>query len=84
MIVEKAFPLKSSCEKRSYRIDSSNIGFLKFILEAYEGMAQLTTIDPALGFIDVFIAPGCEQDFELLLSHLKTKILIEDRNGPAT
>ena len=84
MAVEKASSLKSVCKKKSFRIDSSNIGFLKFILEAYEGMAQLTTIDPALGFIDVFVAPGCEEEFELLLSRLKTEMLIEDRVGPAT
>ena len=44
----------------------------------------MTTIDPALGFIDIFVPPGCEEEFELLLSHLKTEMLIEDRIGPAT
>jgi hypothetical protein len=80
--MHKDFTENLRCEKRTYRIDPSNIAFLKFVLEAYEGMAQLTTSDPALGLIDVYIAPGCANDFELLLSDLKKQMLIEDPRVP--
>jgi hypothetical protein len=43
------------------------VHFLRFILEAYEGIAVLTTLDPQLGHIRLSIAPGCERDVQHLL-----------------
>ncbi len=43
-----------------YRIDRRDISFLRFILEAYDGMAVVTTLDAALGIVSVAVAPGCE------------------------
>jgi hypothetical protein len=46
--------------RRFYRIDRRDISFLRFILEAYDGMAVLTTRDAALGIVSITMAPGCE------------------------
>jgi hypothetical protein len=43
------------------------VHYLRFILEAYEGIAVLTTLDPQLGHIRLSVAPGCEPDVLLLL-----------------
>ncbi len=43
-----------------YRIDRRDISFLRFILEAYDGMAVVTTRNAALGNISITVAPGCE------------------------
>lgn len=51
-------PLRTS--QRFYRIDRRDIGFLRFIIEAYDGMAVLTTRDAPRGIVSVTIAPGCE------------------------
>jgi len=43
------------------------IHFLRFILEAYEGIATVTTLQPQLGLVRLNIAPGCEDDVERIL-----------------
>jgi len=62
---------------RTYRVDTSRISFLKFILEAYDGMAQLTTLNPDLGLVEIYVASGCMSDFEKVIMDLKKQMLIE-------
>jgi hypothetical protein len=64
-------------ENRTYRVDTSQISFLKFILEAYDGMAQMTTLDPGLGVVEIYVSSGCLKDFEMLIVDLKKQMLIE-------
>ena len=37
--------------KRYYRVDRREIAFLRFIFEAYDGLAVLETLDPEAGSI---------------------------------
>ena len=46
--------------RRFYRINRRDISFLRFILEAYDGVALLTTQDAQQGIVSLTIAPGCE------------------------
>jgi hypothetical protein len=46
--------------QRCFRIDRRDISFLRFVLEAYEGVAVLTTVDTRNGVVSVRIAPGSE------------------------
>lgn len=46
--------------KRCYRVDRCQIGFVKFILEAYDNIAVMSTLDSRQGVVQVTIAPGCE------------------------
>jgi hypothetical protein len=62
---------------RYYRLDPKEISFLKFILEAYDGMAVVTTLDPFQGIISITIAPGCIQEAEKIIEGLKDEIVIE-------
>ena len=64
--------------KKYYRIDRREISFLKFILEAYDGLAVLTTIDSEKGIVVINIAPGCEADVEMILQDLKKNVMIEN------
>ena len=64
--------------KKYLRIERSKIFFLKFILEAYDGIALLRTIDPESGFIALHVSPGCEEDVEMILCDLEKDIMIED------
>ena len=59
------------------RIDRREIAYFKFILEAYEGVALLTTIDPHLGMVELLIGPGCENDVNQLIEDLSGHIRIE-------
>ena len=61
-----------------YRVDRSRIAFVKFILEACDGIATMSTVDPQKGIVLFRVAPGCEPDFNHVLSDLKKEILFEE------
>jgi hypothetical protein len=63
--------------KRYYRIDRREIAFLRFIFEAYDGLAIIETLDSVAGSIIIHIAPGCEPDVEMILGELKKDIFME-------
>lgn len=64
--------------KKYYTIDRKNISYLKFILEAYEGIAVITTIDRAKGIIMLRIPPGCENDVDEVLHDLGKNMMIKE------
>lgn len=53
-----------------YQVDPYEIHYLKFILEAYEGLATLTTLDPQKGVVQLAVPPGCDGTLEALLEAL--------------
>jgi hypothetical protein len=63
--------------KQVYRVDRRRISLIKFIFEAYEGLAMITTLDPAAGVIALLIAPGCEEVAKAVIMDLGKKFLIE-------
>jgi hypothetical protein len=63
--------------KQRYRVDRREIAFIRFVLEAYDGLAVVTTVDPATGLIEFQIAPGCEQDVAMILQDLQQNIMME-------
>ena len=65
-------------KKIYFRIDRREISFLRFILEAYDGIAVVTTISSGEGIVRLSIAPGCEKEVESVLNKLKKDILIEE------
>ena len=60
-----------------YRVDRRRISYIKFILEAYEGLAVVTTLDSSKGVIVLRVAPGGEALAEDVMSDLSKNILIE-------
>ena len=62
--------------KKRYRVDRREIAFIRFIIEAYDGLATVTTLDADTGLIEFHIAPGCEEQVEQILRDLKKEILI--------
>jgi hypothetical protein len=63
--------------KKYYRMDRREICFLRFIFEAYDGIAVLRTLDPERGVVVLHVSPGCEADVEMILRELKRDIMIE-------
>ena len=47
--------------KRWYEVDRSQISYIKFILEAHDNVAVMSTIDPRQAVVQLRIAPGCER-----------------------
>ena len=65
-----------------YRVNPYEIHYLKFILEAYEGLATLTTLDSATGLIQLAVPPGGKDGLESLLEALGRELGLERVNAP--
>lgn len=63
--------------QRYYRVDRKAISLIRFTFEGYEGIAGVTTLNPATGLIVLNIAPGCEPDVENVLQDLQEQIYME-------
>ncbi len=63
--------------KRTYRVDRRRISLIKFVFEAYEGVAVVTTLDAATGLIRLSIAPGCEAVAHEVMEDLSRSIMME-------
>jgi hypothetical protein len=62
---------------RYFQVNRRDMVYLKFILEAYEGMNVMSTVDNATGIIRIAIMPGFEDDMDALLAELGTKVTME-------
>lgn len=63
--------------RQYYKIDKEEICFLKSIIEAYDGMAVLRTMDVKDGIIELSIVPGGEGYIRNVLDDLKKHIRIK-------
>ena len=63
--------------KRYYRVDRRQIAFLRFIFEAYDGIAVVETLDARKGIVLLHVAPGCVREVDEVLQDLKKEIMIE-------
>jgi hypothetical protein len=57
--------------KKVYFVDRKEINYLRVIIESYDGMGIVRTIDPNRALIEIEISPGCEKIFSMLLKSLK-------------
>ena len=76
--------IPQNCIVRQILISPSEIHFLRFVIEAYEGIGVVTTLDPALGLLQLSIAPGCEEDVDRILeeegARLRLRPVTSSRN----
>ena len=63
--------------RKYYRVDRREIHFLKFILEGYDGVAVVRTIDPPKGLVALHIGPGCQGVVDTVIEDLEKEIKIE-------
>lgn len=63
--------------KQYYRVDKTKIGFLRFIVEAYDNLALLTTLDAKQGLVVLNVAPGCEKTAAGLMASLGNDFYVE-------
>jgi hypothetical protein len=61
-----------------FKIKRKNIALVQFIIEAYEGMATVTTMDPHLAIIQVSIMPDFLQEIIIILESLKNKYQLKE------
>ena len=61
-------------EKFTLRIDPSSVYFFRFILEGYDNMFMLSTVDQRIGLVEVRAVKGSAYDLLLILRSLKSII----------
>jgi Domain of unknown function (DUF4911) len=69
-------PMKTIQKK--YRVDRKKIGFIKFIFEAYEGIAVVSTIDPKKNLLMLSIAPDLLEESDMIVGDLRKDFLFEE------
>jgi hypothetical protein len=57
--------------RSNFFVDRKEISYLRWIIESYDGMAFLKTINPHDALIELEISPGCEKIVLELLDHLR-------------
>jgi hypothetical protein len=62
---------------RYFKVNRRDMVYLKFILEAYEGMNVMSTVDNAAGIIRIVIMTGFEDDMDALLAELGKQVVME-------
>jgi hypothetical protein len=67
---------------RYFKVAHRDMVFLKFILEAYEGMNVMSTVDNKGGIIRIAIMPGFVEDMDALLADLGRQVLLEPVEWP--
>lgn len=63
---------------RQYRVEKGRIGFLKFIFEAHDNLAVLTTLCAADGLVSLAVAPGCMDDVDAVITELSREMVIHE------
>jgi hypothetical protein len=62
---------------RYFKVRHRDMVYLKFILEAYEGMNVMSTVDNVAGIIRIAIMEGFEADLDGLLAELGQQVSME-------
>ena len=65
---------KKNCSLLRLEIAPERIHFLKFILEGYDGLALLSTVDSRYGIVEIRYPPESKNDLEELMFHIKPQI----------
>lgn len=63
--------------RQYYRVDRRRINLIRFVFEAYEGLAVVTTLDAAAGTIVLAISPGGEPVASEIMADLGRDFMIE-------
>lgn len=65
---------KNGIITKKLRLERKDVAYVKFILEGYEGIALVTTIDNTESIIQLTIVPDFESDVEMILTALKKEV----------
>lgn len=67
--------------KRDLKLNRRDIAYVKYILEGYEGLATVTTIDRIESVVQLSILPDFASDVDGILEALKKEIDICEIGG---
>lgn len=66
------------CSVRYFRVDRHDLVYLKFILEAYEGMSTMSTVDQQSGIVRIISEGWAAEDIGALIESLSQEIRLEE------
>ena len=66
---------------RYFRVERRELVYLKFIVEAYEGLATLSTADREHGIVVISYPRHFAEDLDALLNALGTEIALQEVTG---
>jgi hypothetical protein len=64
--------------KKWYKLQRKYIALVQFIVEGYEGMATVTTMDPHKAIIEISVMPDYVQEIINIMEDLKYRYSIEE------
>jgi hypothetical protein len=68
--------------RRFFRVALPEIGYVRALVEAYDGIAQLRVRDPDRGEVELTIAPGCEDEAEALVQAIAREVAWSEIPAP--
>jgi hypothetical protein len=60
------------------QIPPQEIAYLTFVLESYEGIAAIRTVDPHKGIVELMVAPHYQEEMREILKDLVEEFPIQD------
>lgn len=66
--------------RKYYRVNPRDICFIRYVFEAHDGLAVISTLSDERDTIVLRIAPGCEEEVETVVNGLKRELSIDERN----
>lgn len=63
--------------KTIYNVNKEDIGYIRYLFEAYEGIAVVSTISEEKDTIAIYTAPGCEDEVDGLINDMAKTIKIK-------
>ncbi|MBP7341423.1 MAG: DUF4911 domain-containing protein [Smithellaceae bacterium] len=64
--------------RKWFKIKTSDIALVQFLLEGYEGAATISTLDPRAAVLQVLIMPDFTGEMENVLDHLKHRFDLQE------
>lgn len=68
--------------ERFFRVNRCDIAYLKFIIESYEGVAVISTVDNEGPLVRILSTPSLAAELDLLLAALSREIVMTEAAPP--
>jgi hypothetical protein len=65
----------AKCSSIQQQVSPGRIHFLKFILEGYDGLATLSTVDARLGLVEIRFPPEMKNEIITLITAITDEIV---------
>ena len=72
----------NNIDYRYFLVNRADLAYVKFIFEAYEGIATLSTLDGRTGSVKIAFSSHFAEDVDGLLNALKTEAAMTEITSP--